>query len=75
MAQEGELDVKVSCVAAGKLSMLPWSEMEGFHRETGSIQDQLLQLNKQGYLTINSQPQINGASSSDAKVGWGGADG
>ena len=60
---------------AGKLSMLPWSEMEGFHRETGSIQDQLLKLNRQGYLTINSQPQINGASSSDAKVGWGGPDG
>lgn len=55
--------------------MLPWSEMEGFHRETGSIQDQLQQLNLQGYFTINSQPQVNGAPSSDAKVGWGGTDG
>ena len=59
----------------GKLSMLPWSEMEGFHKETGVIQDQLLQLNQRGYLTINSQPQINGAASSDSKVGWGGPDG
>ena len=55
--------------------MLPWSEMEGFHRETGSIQQQLQQLNLQGYFTINSQPQVNGAPSSDAKVGWGGTDG
>ena len=55
--------------------MLPWSEMEGFHRETGSIQEQLQQLNLQGYFTINSQPQVNGAPSSDAKVGWGGTDG
>ena len=55
--------------------MLPWSEMEGFHRETGSIQDQLQQLNLQGYFTINSQPQVNGVPSSDAKVGWGGTDG
>jgi len=55
--------------------MLPWSEMEGFHRETGTIQSQLQQLNAQGYLTINSQPQVNGAPSTDAKVGWGGPDG
>ena len=60
---------------AGDLGMLPWSEMEGFHRETGSIQEQLQQLNLQGYFTINSQPQVNGAPSSDAKVGWGGTDG
>ena len=62
-------------VPTGDLGMLPWSEMEGFHRETGQIQDQLQQLNLQGYFTINSQPQINGVPSSDAKVGWGGADG
>ena len=60
---------------AGELGMLPWSEMEGFHKETGTIQSQLQQLNQQGFLTINSQPQVNGAPSSDAKVGWGGADG
>ena len=55
--------------------MLPWSEMEGFHRETGAIQEQLQQLNQQGYLTINSQSQVNGASSTDPKVGWGGLNG
>ena len=49
--------------------------MEGFHRETGTIQSQLQQLNTQGYLTINSQPQVNGEPSTDAKVGWGGPDG
>jgi methylenetetrahydrofolate reductase (NADPH) len=62
-------------LCAGDLGMLPWSEMEGFHRETGTIQSQLQQLNTQGYLTINSQPQVNGAPSTDAKVGWGGPDG
>lgn len=61
--------------AKGELGMLPWSEMEGFHRETGTIQDQLQQLNLRGYLTINSQPQVNGSPSTDAKVGWGGPDG
>jgi len=35
------------------------------------IKDQLLHLNTNGFLTINSQPRINGASSTDEKVGWG----
>jgi len=28
-------------------------------------------MNKNGFLTINSQPRVNGALSTDPKVGWG----
>lgn len=55
--------------------MLPWSESLGVMTETHQIQKQLLQLNRKGYLTINSQPRINGAPSSDPHVGWGGPQG
>ena len=41
------------------------------HSETGSIQVSLLALISRGYLTINSQPRVNGAASSDKKLGWG----
>jgi len=36
-----------------------------------SLKDELILLNKNGFLSINSQPRINGASSTDEKVGWG----
>lgn len=57
------------------MSVLPWSEMDSLQLETGSIKDQLVALNRRGYLTINSQPGVNGASSTDPKVGWGGPNG
>ena len=57
------------------VSVLPWSEMDSLQLETGSIKDQLVALNRRGYLTINSQPGVNGASSTDPKVGWGGPNG
>lgn len=37
--------------------------------------DQLVALNQAGYLTINSQPRVNGAPSNDATFGWGRAGG
>ena len=43
--------------------------------ETGRIVDEIVKLNKSGYLTINSQPQINGAASDSPDVGWGGPGG
>ena len=55
--------------------MLPWSESMSMMSETHQIQQQLLQLNQKGYLTINSQPRVDGAPSSDPTVGWGGPNG
>lgn len=62
---------------AGKISLLPWSELEDgvLQSETYRIQSQLASINQQGYLTINSQPAVNGAPSSDPTVGWGGHNG
>jgi len=49
---------------------LPWSDTP-LSLESGIIKDQLIKLNKNGFLTINSQPRINGAHSTNEKVGWG----
>lgn len=59
----------------GEISVLPWTELEGLHRETSLIQDKLSSLNAAGYLTINSQPPLNGVSSTDHEFGWGGPGG
>lgn len=55
---------------AGEISKLPWND-SALALETGLIKDELIKLNKNGFLTINSQPRVHGASSSDPKVGWG----
>ncbi|VIO92836.1 Probable methylenetetrahydrofolate reductase, putative [Brugia malayi] len=55
-----------------KVSQLPWNEQhDGIRAETSLIKDQLLWCNSNGFLTINSQPSINGAPSTDPFVGWG----
>ncbi|WIA22217.1 hypothetical protein OEZ85_004547 [Tetradesmus obliquus] len=59
----------------GEITMLPWAELEGLHSETSLIKEQLLALNAAGYLTINSQPALNGLPSSDPQFGWGGPGG
>ncbi|KAG8988994.1 hypothetical protein FRB94_001792 [Tulasnella sp. JGI-2019a] len=58
----------------GKLSALPWSDQPP-SSETSVIGSQLAKLNELGFLTINSQPAVNGASSDDATFGWGPAKG
>lgn len=55
--------------------MLPWNEMEALQLETETIQHELISLNKAGFLTINSQPAVNGSPSEDPQFGWGGANG
>ncbi|CAI4223458.1 unnamed protein product [Auanema sp. JU1783] len=51
---------------------LPWSELDsGVLPETQLICENLLWCNQEGILTINSQPSVNGAPSSDPLVGWG----
>ncbi|CZS92072.1 probable MET13-putative methylene tetrahydrofolate reductase [Rhynchosporium agropyri] len=49
---------------------LPWSE-EPISSEADSIKSDLIALNRRGMLTINSQPAVDGAKSSDPVYGWG----
>lgn len=58
----------------GKISRLPWCE-SSILLETVPLKKRLIRLNKSGFLTINSQPRVNGASSNDEIVGWGESDG
>jgi len=60
---------------AGELTTHPWSELEGLQPETVQINEKLVALNKQGFLTINSQPAVNGEKSDSSSVGWGGPGG
>jgi methylenetetrahydrofolate reductase (NADPH) len=59
---------------AGEVKWLPWCEMP-IQIETARIISQLVTINLNGYLTINSQPQVNGAPSDSPDVGWGGGGG
>ncbi|KAE9399560.1 methylenetetrahydrofolate reduct [Gymnopus androsaceus JB14] len=54
----------------GKLEALPWSDQKP-SVETSIIQEQLARMNSLGFLTINSQPAVNGAKSNDKVFGWG----
>ncbi|KAJ3364015.1 hypothetical protein GGF32_002789 [Allomyces javanicus] len=54
----------------GKISALPWSD-QPLAPESRPIASLLEQLNARGCLTINSQPPVNGAPSTDAVHGWG----
>lgn len=58
----------------GDLPHIPWCETP-LQPESLLIQQQLSELNRAGFLTVNSQPSINGKSSSDKIFGWGGPDG
>lgn len=54
----------------GKVAMLPWSEGPAA-KETSFISTQLAEINENGYLTINSQPAVDGVKSSHPVHGWG----
>ncbi|KAJ5465422.1 hypothetical protein N7530_009209 [Penicillium desertorum] len=54
----------------GKLDRLPWSDSP-ITTEAHEIQEDLLKLNQRGFLTINSQPAVNGVKSSHPVYGWG----
>ncbi|KAL2373702.1 methylenetetrahydrofolate reductase (NADPH), variant 2 [Blastomyces gilchristii SLH14081] len=54
----------------GSLDRLPWSE-GAVTEETEIIKSDLLDLNRKGFLTINSQPAIDGMPSSHPIYGWG----
>ncbi|KAJ6289595.1 hypothetical protein OIU78_025509 [Salix suchowensis] len=60
---------KVYCL--GKLKSSPWSELDGLQPETKIINEHLGKINLKGFLTINSQPAVNGEKSDSPSVGWG----
>lgn len=67
-------DCQPSPVSPARLTLqvtcLPWND-EPLAAETSLMKEELLRVNRQGILTINSQPNINGKPSSDPVVGWG----
>eukprot|EP01129_Flabellula_baltica_P011963 TRINITY_DN532_c0_g1_i1.p1 TRINITY_DN532_c0_g1~~TRINITY_DN532_c0_g1_i1.p1 ORF type:complete len:622 (-),score=156.03 TRINITY_DN532_c0_g1_i1:68-1837(-) len=54
----------------GEVPKLPWID-QPVSLETGPIVELLSDMNFHGFWTINSQPSVNGAPSSDPNVGWG----
>jgi methylenetetrahydrofolate reductase (NADPH) len=54
----------------GKIPVIPWCETP-LQPESFLIQAQLAQLNRAGFLTINSQPSVNAAPSTHETFGWG----
>lgn len=57
-----------------EINCLPWSDTQ-VTNEINSIKLNLIKLNLNGFLTINSQPKINGIKSSDLIYGWGPSNG
>lgn len=58
----------------GSIDSLPWCDL-GLSAETALIQEELIQLNDRGLLTLASQPATNGSCSTDKIFGWGPANG
>ncbi|KAJ1434432.1 FAD-linked oxidoreductase-like protein [Ochromonadaceae sp. CCMP2298] len=58
----------------GKIPILPWCE-SALNQETIPLQPRLAAINRQGFLSINSQPAVNGERSSHPVYGWGGVQG
>ncbi|KAI8081400.1 methylenetetrahydrofolate reductase-domain-containing protein [Halteromyces radiatus] len=54
----------------GKIAGIPWSA-QPLEAETETIRQRLAGINLLGYLTINSQPAVNGVKSSHPTYGWG----
>lgn len=58
----------------GKIPIIPWCETP-LSSETKIITSPLSNINRKGFLTINSQPAINGEKSDNPDYGWGGSGG
>ncbi|EDO41827.1 predicted protein, partial [Nematostella vectensis] len=56
------------------VTSLPWNDEE-LALETSFIKEKLIHFNSNGILSINSQPSVNAASSTDPLLGWGGEGG
>lgn len=71
VAELGELFAKY---VKGDVKSLPWSDAP-ISPEVETIRDHLVDLNRRGILTVNSQPAVNGAKSSHPIYGWGPSNG
>lgn len=69
-----EIKTLFSKFCTKQLSALPWSDQAPAN-ETSVISTQLSKMNEYGFLTINSQPAVNGARSDDKVHGWGPSNG
>ncbi len=58
----------------GKIPSLPWCET-ALQAETTVISKTLATMNRFGFLTVNSQPSVNGEKSDHPIFGWGGPGG
>ncbi|KAM0015911.1 putative methylenetetrahydrofolate reductase (NAD(P)H) [Helianthus debilis subsp. tardiflorus] len=70
-----DISEKFTKYCLGQLKTSPWSELDALQPETKIIDEQLASVNQKGFLTINSQPPVNGAKSDSPSVGWGPAGG
>ena len=52
------------------MTRIPWND-ETLAPETTVIAQELAEINSQGVLTINSQPRVMAAPSTDPVFGWG----
>ncbi len=59
---------------SGKIPIIPWCEST-LQAETMPLCEKLSSINRAGFLTINSQPAVNGERSDHPLYGWGGKDG
>ncbi|KAF7356615.1 Methylenetetrahydrofolate reductase [Mycena venus] len=66
----GEIATLFARFCTKDLRALPWSD-QAPASETSIISSQLARMNQYGFLTINSQPAVNGAKSEDKVFGWG----
>jgi len=55
----------------GDIKRTPFSEHSGLAEETKTILPFLIFMNENLFLTINSQPKVNGVPSTDEVFGWG----
>ena len=73
MVAQSISNILITCTTQ-QVTQLPWNDEE-LASETTSMIDQLARINSRGVLTINSQPNVNGAPSDDPVFGWGGPGG
>lgn len=59
---------------SAKIPILPWCESP-LQPETNMISNTIAYINRSGFLTINSQPAVNGEKSNHPTFGWGGEGG
>lgn len=65
-----EIAAVFTAFVSGKIKKFPFSE-GSLALETADINTDLVKLNSNKLMTINSQPRVNGVKSTDPKYGWG----